>query len=105
MNIPVGNTFFKKRVSHLVTHESRPSKTQLDYCLIRRNQRKFLKDMKVLPSEECITQYKPLVCDFKKRKVKDTRNKSATSRKIWKLHEKSVKNDFGSYINKYRASS
>ena len=28
-----------------------------------------------------------------------------TRRKIWKLHEDSVKSDFRSYINQYRASS
>ena len=32
-----------KSLSHL--------KTQFDYCLVRRKQRKFSKDMKVLPSE------------------------------------------------------
>ena len=31
------------RASHLVTYESGPSKTQVDYCLVRRIQRKFLK--------------------------------------------------------------
>ena len=36
--------------SHLVTYESDSSKTQVDYCLVRRNQRTFLKDIKVLPS-------------------------------------------------------
>ena len=53
MNMTVGNTLFKKRgksLSHL--------KTQVDYYLVRRNQRKFLEDIKVLTSAECITQYK-----------------------------------------------
>ena len=35
-----------------------------------------------------------MVYDFKIRKVKDTR------RKIWELHENSIRNDFRSYINK-----
>ena len=34
--------------------------------------KKVLKDMKAVPGEECITQHKPLVYDFKIRKVKDT---------------------------------
>ena len=54
-----GNTLFKKRVSHLVTYESGPSKTQVGYCLVSRNKRKFLKDMIALPSENCISQHKP----------------------------------------------
>ena len=32
-----------------------------------------MKDTKVFHSEECITEHKPLVCDFKIRKVKDTK--------------------------------
>ena len=70
MNMTVGNTLFKNRrksLSHL--------KTQVDYCLVRINQRKFSKDIKVLTSEEHITQYKSLLCDFEARKVKDTRIK------------------------------
>ena len=48
--------------------------------------------VKVLPSEEC----KPLLCDFKTRKVKDTMIKFVPRRKIWKLHEENVKSDFRS---------
>ena len=73
--------------------------------MVRRNHKKFLKNMKVLPSEECTTHRKALVCDIKIRKVKDTRRKFLPRRKIWKLHEDSVKSNFRSYINKYRASS
>ena len=55
MNMTVGNTHFKKSESDLVTYESGPSKTRVDYSLVRRNQRKLLQDMKILPSEEYIT--------------------------------------------------
>ena len=43
-------------------------KTQLDYCFVRRYQGKFLKDVKMLPSEECFIQPDQSVCDFKMRK-------------------------------------
>lgn len=42
-------------------------------------------------NQECITQDKPLTCDFKIRKVKSTRKKFLSSRKIWKLHEDNVR--------------
>ena len=48
---------------------------------------KFLK-YKVLPSKKCIIQHKPLICDFKMRKAKDTRN-SETQGKLSKSKEKS----------------
>ena len=46
-----------------------------------------------------ITQHKTLIYEFKIRKVKSTR------RKIWKLHEDSLKSNFSSCINQYRATS
>ena len=70
----------------------------------KENPKEVFKDVKVLSSEECITQYKSLVCDFKLTKVKNTRRKFAPRRKIWKLHEDSIKSDFRSYINQYRVS-
>ena len=48
MNMTVRNTLFQKRVSHQATYDFSPSKTQVDYFLVRRNQRKFLKDIKSL---------------------------------------------------------
>ena len=74
MNMIVGNTLFKNRTSHLV-------------------KKIYLKDIKFFPEHE------PLVCDFKIRKVKETR------RKIWELHEDTVKSDFKLYISEYRPSS
>ena len=43
-----------------------------------------------MKSEECITKDKPLVCDFKTRKVRNTRKRFVPGRKIWKVHEDSV---------------
>lgn len=52
MNMAVGKTLFRKKVSHLITYDSALSKTQIDYCLVRRGQKKLLKDVKVLPRKE-----------------------------------------------------
>ena len=45
MNKVAENTLFKKRASYLVIYKSALSKTQVNYCLKRRNQSKFLKDI------------------------------------------------------------
>ena len=58
MNMKVGNTS-KKRQIYLVSYESVPSKIKIDYCLARGDERKFVKDKKGLPNEECIMQSKP----------------------------------------------
>ena len=69
MNISVGNTLFKNRASHLVTYEPGPSKTQVDSYLARRNQNRFFKDFKFLPSVSpsisCLCVILRFVCDFK----------------------------------------
>ena len=36
-NMTVVNTILKKRVCHLATYESGPSKALVDYCLLRRH--------------------------------------------------------------------
>ena len=64
-----------------------------------------MKNIKISPRKECITQHKILVCDFKIRKVKDSKRRFVFRRKIWKLHEDNVHSDFKSYIIKYIASS
>ena len=52
MNVTVENALFKRSESHLVKNESSPSKMQIYYCLVRKDQREFIKDMNVLPSKE-----------------------------------------------------
>ena len=51
MNVSLGNILFKKKAIHLVTEKYGPSKTRGDCCLVRRNKRKFLKNIKGLPSK------------------------------------------------------
>ena len=59
--------------------------------MLKRDQIKFTKDIKVsliLHIQVYITLHKPLVCDTKTRKVKDTKKTFVPRRKKWKLHEK-----------------
>ena len=64
-----------------------------------------MRDMKVLPNEECIPQHKLLLFDFRIRKVNDSKRKTMRRRKIWKMREVNVKNSFSSYFNKFREST
>ena len=43
----VGNTLFKSWDSHLVTYKSDISKTQVDYCLGRRDKKKIAIDLNI----------------------------------------------------------
>ena len=61
----IGNTLFKKRNSHLITYVSGDHETQVDYILFHKGLRKYIRDVKVIPGEECLTQHGLLVCIFK----------------------------------------
>ena len=56
-NLIIGNSFFVKRDSHLITYESGPCRSQLDYILCRKRDQKFVRDIKVIPSEEAVPQH------------------------------------------------
>ena len=69
----VGNTLVRKLASSLIFYEYSPPKNLVDYCLVKRDQKTFLKDIKVLCSWRVQNPDKPMICDFKIQKVKDTR--------------------------------
>ena len=79
MGMVVGNTHFRKRDSHLVTHESGGCRTQVDYCLFRTGDRKLVK---VIPCEECIAQHRAVVCDLSIKEVKKVKRKFIPRRKV-----------------------
>ena len=45
MNMTIGYALFKQRTGNLVTYESSTSNTQVDHFQVRRDQRKFVKDI------------------------------------------------------------
>lgn len=63
-----------RRESQVITHAlvNKKCKAEVQNCLLRTHQgRKFVRDMKVLPSEECIIQYKQLLkIENKRHQVK-----------------------------------
>jgi len=82
----VVNSYFRKKEDHLVTFQSGSTKIQIDYFLIRMENKRLCKDFKVILSEYLGTQHRLPVLDvevkcskWKKRSVEDTRVK------WWKL--------------------
>lgn len=63
-DLVIANTFFTKETQKLVTYGSGNIKTTVDYVLLRRQDLKDVKDVKVIPGEECISQHKLLVMDL-----------------------------------------
>ena len=80
------NTGFKKKQEQLITYKSAGHDTQVDYILVRKEDKKRIKDAKVLPFEAVTRQHRLLVTDIVV--VKDRRKqqcKKPQKTKIWKL--------------------
>ncbi|XP_070002113.1 uncharacterized protein [Nicotiana sylvestris] len=75
-DLVIANSCFPKREEHLVTYQSSMVKTQIDYLLFRRGDRRLCEDCKVVPGKTLVTQHRLLVMDIgimirrKKRSVR-----------------------------------
>ncbi|XP_070011569.1 uncharacterized protein [Nicotiana sylvestris] len=75
-DLVIANSSFPKRDEHRVTYKSSVAKTQIDYLLLRRCDRRLCEDCKVIPGETLATQHRLLVMDIgirirrKKRSVR-----------------------------------
>ena len=66
MNLCVANTWFKKKEKRKVTYSSDGNKIEIDFVLVEKESRKFLKNVKVIPWE---LQHKLVVVDVKKENL------------------------------------
>ena len=90
----IGNTFFVKRDSHLITYQSGNAKTQIDFILLRKRNLKMAKDIKVIPSEECVPQHKLLICELRLRTPKPHPKPFSPKLCYWRLKEPTVQEEY-----------
>ncbi|XP_070015557.1 uncharacterized protein [Nicotiana sylvestris] len=69
-DLVIANSSFPKREEHLVTYQSSGAKTQIEYLLLRRCDRRLCEDCKVIPGETLATQHRFLVMDIGKVEAK-----------------------------------
>ena len=82
----IANTYFEKRDEHLITYKSGMHKSQIDYFLIRKADRVFCKDCKVIPGESLAPQHRILVMDLSiRRGERKSARHNLTKIKWWKL--------------------
>lgn len=62
-----------------------PSRKHISHILVNKYQTKFVKDIKVLPSKECIIQCESFLCNFMVKGANNTSRKVEHTRKIWKV--------------------
>ncbi|KAL5153826.1 LINE-1 retrotransposable element ORF2 protein [Glycine soja] len=69
LDLSIANTWFKKREEHLITYKSRGTCSQIDFFLIRKSDRKYCLNCKVIPGESLTTQHRVLVMDGEKQGI------------------------------------
>ena len=79
----VGNTWFKKKPEHLVTYQSGNAAAQIDFILYRRSFRKQVSNVKVILGEECASQHRLLVGDFRVSIPPQPKRKFVPRIKVW----------------------
>ncbi|AQK55117.1 hypothetical protein ZEAMMB73_Zm00001d051783 [Zea mays] len=98
----IANTFFRKRKSHLVTFSSGQHTSQIDFVLLRKEDRHAYLDCKVIPGECVVSQHKLVVADFhfKIRLQRNKHNKAIKEKKdcYKRLHQDKCADN----IEKYR---
>lgn len=98
-NLVVGNSYFTKKDNHLITYQSGGFNSQIDYILVRRSDFKLVRDMKVIPGEEVVTQHRLLVCDMKWNFKKEIKKIFVPKLRVWKLKDPEFRLKFNRSLN------
>ena len=85
----ITNTWYKKKDRRKVTYSLGGDDTEIDFVLVGKEKKKYLRDVKVIQGE---LQHRLVVVDVEKQKLKKSVKKSKRVRwKVWKLKEKEIK--------------
>ena len=100
----VTNWFFCKRKSQLVTFHSGNNESQIDYIFVGKQDFRYVRDVKVIPGEECALQHRLLTCDLKLTFKNPTHKAFVPKRRVWKLRDPVLQPDFCGRVGKLLAS-
>jgi hypothetical protein len=97
MDLAVTNTWFKKEDGKLVTFESGGCKTVVDYMLVRKTEKKIVKNVTVIQGESSLQQHRLLVgmLEVEETEQRSRKKEAFVSRcKVWKLKETEIRQAF-----------
>ena len=78
------NKLFRKWEKRKVVSSAGENGTEIDFVLVGKESRKYLRDVKVIPGE---FQHRLVVTDLVKKVKKVVRKEATERRKVWKLKE------------------
>ena len=96
LNLVICNTSFMKQESKLVTYVAGPFKSMVDYITARQEDK--VRNVKVIPNEDCVPKHKLLVMDMRFNRTKRWRKKFEPRVRVWKLKEEKTCEKYQSMV-------
>jgi len=87
LNLVICNTLFMKQESTLVTYVAGSAKSTVDYIMVKQDDKVKVRNVKVIPNEECMPKHKLLVMDMWFSTSKGRHKKFEPRVRVWKLKE------------------
>ena len=88
LNFVVANTWFKKNEGRLISYETEKCRTVIDYFLIKKSERKLIRDVKIIRQEQCIPNHKLIICVLDLKEGLNKHKMEFVKRcKVWKLRD------------------
>jgi hypothetical protein len=94
------NTCFDKPKRRRVTYVSGEGQTQIDYILVAQAERKNVRNVSVIANEECVTQHRLLVIDWRLKPLVHRLPVKLIRIKTWRLRENTVRKQFTEQVEK-----
>ena len=82
----------------LVTYAAGPVKSTVDYIIVRQEDKAKVRNVKVIPYEECVPKHKLLVMDMQFSTRKRRRKKFEPRVRVWKLKEEKTCEEYQSMV-------
>ena len=90
LDLALVNTFFNKNEEHLITYKSGGNSSQIDFIMARRADLKEMRDCKVIPGEEVVSQHRLLCAVLRTKEAKQRRRIREKRIKTWTLKGEKV---------------
>ena len=98
LNLVICNILFMKQESKLVTYVAGSAKSTVDYIIVRQGDKVKVRNVKVIPNEECMPKRKLLVMDMRFNTTKRRQKKFEPRVCVWKLKEEQSCEEYKAWL-------
>ena len=90
LDLALVNTFFNKKEENLITYKSGGNSSQIDFIMTLRADLKEMRDCKVIPGEDVVSQHRLLCAVLRTKEAKHRRRTTEKRIKVWTLKGEKV---------------